>query len=173
MANTPLTTTCIGTDVANIACGDIETGTHDGAEPPPGSGQSVETSPSATGSAPSRYMQPSVSGVPGRQSGEVKLALVTWPVMPVIRSAARLSSRDTSPPSTRPEPLTSVNGPARAIIDVAPLGATPVKTISRFGPPASAGSLPPSGSKLAATPFAPHSSPAPHGASSPETSTNR
>ncbi len=68
-------------------------------------------------------MHASRSGVPGMQSGEVKLAAVTLPVVPVIFSAARFSSRRTSAASMKPEPLRSVHGRVCANTAVPPEGA--------------------------------------------------
>src|SRR5262245_24921662 len=102
------------TDVAYIACADSVTGTQAAAVEPSGSAQLVATSPSAVGIEPSKYMQPSTWGVPGKQSEPLNFALLTAPEVPTIRSAARFSSRRISPVSMDPEPLTSVYGVASA-----------------------------------------------------------
>src|SRR5262249_36908614 len=79
------------TDVAVITCGVSATGTQLVAVSPSGSGQLWVSGCSSTGIAPVRNRHASVSGVAGRQSGEVKLALLIAPVVPAIRSATRLA----------------------------------------------------------------------------------
>ena len=83
-------------EVAYIACGSMLTGKQLDAVPPPGSGQSRSSSPMATGIDPNRYMQLSTSGVPGRQSGEVKLALLT------LSSRLTMRWRNCAPPASYP-----------------------------------------------------------------------
>src|SRR5262245_42190169 len=160
----------IDSDVPYIACADSATGKQLAALVPPGSGQLSVTSPSTTGIAPSRYMQPSTCGVPGRQSVPLNRALLTAPLVPVIRSAARLSSRRISPVSISPEPLISVNGVASANMNVERSAGAPTKPITRFGPPAPS---PSSGSKFAASPLIPHSSPAAQSLLPPDTTVRR
>jgi hypothetical protein len=160
--------------VAYIACGDILTGKQAAALEPSGSGHVEVTSPIWTGIAPSRYMHACVPARFGRQSGEVNRAALMLPVVPVISIAARFSIASGSPLSTKPEPLMSVNGAAVAIMYVEPGAAfAPRKVIERSGPPESPFCVPPSGSKLPATPPSVHSSFAAQPPSLPETRRRR
>src|SRR4051812_4437457 len=161
-------------DVAYIDCGDSATGTQLAAIWPSGNAQSCASGSSSTGIAPDRYMQPSCTAVSGRQSGAVKLALVTEPDVPVICSATRLASRACSPASTAPEPLMSENGAAPVITKVAAVAGAPAASITGSGPPALLWTLPATGSKLAAlTAPGPQISPGSHAGSAPDTRVSR
>src|SRR5687768_8847247 len=82
--------------VAYIVCGDSATGRQASVLVPSGRSHVVDSSFICTGIAPARYMHDCTPGTLGRQSGVVNVALLTMPPVPVIRSAARFSSRNGS-----------------------------------------------------------------------------